>query len=71
MSDGDPVLQFYDAEGNQVREGSPRAVVQYLSDDPSRPDAKSTKEPAEDKAVRSAPADKSTKAPADLKASRT
>lgn len=68
MTDGEPVMQFYDEDGKRVSEGSPRAAVQYLSDDPARPDAKSTKAAAEDKAVKAAPADKSGKTPAQDKA---
>lgn len=58
-------LIFYDANGNEVEEGSVEAVVQYRSDDPTRPKPKqkAQDEPAETKAVKSAPEDKSTPAP--------
>jgi hypothetical protein len=37
MSD-EPVMKFYDAAGRPVSDEA-KAVVQYLSDDPNRPDA--------------------------------
>ncbi len=42
-------MHYYDADGKKVKEGDASATRQYLSDDPSRPDAK----PAEDQAVKS------------------
>ena len=68
MSDTEPVMQFYDVDGNRVDEGSPRAVVQYLSDDPARPDAKAITAAAEDKAIKAPAGDKATKAQAEAKA---
>lgn len=38
VSTDEPKMLFYDAEGQRTSEG--KAVVQYLSDDPNRPDAK-------------------------------
>jgi hypothetical protein len=35
----EPVMRYYDAAGKLVKEGDASSVVQYLSDDPNRPDA--------------------------------
>jgi imidazolonepropionase-like amidohydrolase len=37
VSNDEPKMLFYDGEGHRTSEG--KAVVQYLSDDPNRPDA--------------------------------
>ena len=59
VEDSEAVMQFYDKDGGRTKKGSGDAVVQYLSNDPNRPDAaKSVKAPPEDKAVKSPPADK-------------
>lgn len=46
----EPILVYYDANGNPVPEGDPRAVRQFLSDDENRPDAKAVKGPPATKA---------------------
>ena len=66
VDDDEAVMHFYDAHGKRVSETDPAARVQYLSNDPGRPDAKATK-PAEDKAVRSPAQDKAAKSPAEDK----
>lgn len=48
-------LLFFDKDGNEVPEDSDKAVVQYRSDDPARP------QPKESKAVTEPPADKAVK----------
>lgn len=64
MDDDNAKLLFYDADGNRVNENSPKAVRQFLSNDPNRPDAdgksKSKAKAAadEDKAVKSPDEDK-------------
>jgi hypothetical protein len=60
VDDDEAVMHFYDAQGRQVPEGDPAARVQYLSNDPGRPDAKAT-QPAQDKAVHSPAQDKAAK----------
>lgn len=68
VDDDEAVLQFYDANGKKVAAGAAQAVVQFLSNDPNRPDA--TAAPADDatvKAVKSAPEDKAVKSPAATK----
>jgi hypothetical protein len=66
VEDEEAVMQFYTADGKRTKEGATDAVVQYLSNDPNRPDAKK-KAPAEDKAAKSATEDKAVKAPAEDK----
>jgi hypothetical protein len=43
----EPTMRYYDADGKAVKEGDASAVVQYLSDDPNRPDSKGQGTPAE------------------------
>lgn len=69
----EPKMQFYDGEGHRTSE--PKAVVQYLSDDPNRPDAGKGEKavPASDetvKAVSAPPEDKAVKAPSGTKAAK-
>lgn len=47
--DEQPERYYVDADGVEVPEGDPRAVKQYMSDDPAAPKAK--KAPTEDKKV--------------------
>jgi hypothetical protein len=72
VADEEAVMQFYDGEGKKVKKGHAAAVVQYLSNDPNRPDAKQAEKatPAADetvKAVSAPPEDKAVKSPAETK----
>lgn len=62
-------LIYHDADGNEVPEGSPSAVVQYRSDDPARPKAaKATATAAPDESADSPLAGKAVAAPPENKA---
>ena len=69
VDDSEAVMQFYDAEGKKVKKGAATAVVQYLSNDPNRPDAKKAATAADKtvKAVSAPPEDKAVKSPAETK----
>lgn len=63
----EPKMLFYDAAGHRTSED--QAVVQYLSDDPNRPDAKKDEDKSVDaptsiKAVTAPPATTAAKKPA-------
>ena len=69
VDDSEAVMQFYDAEGKKVKEGSTAAVVQDLSNDPNRPDAKKAEKAADEtvKAISAPPENKAVKSPAETK----
>lgn len=52
----EPKLVYYDKDGHRVPEGSVESVVQYLDDDPARPDSPQKKAERKAQTLTAAPA---------------
>lgn len=59
VADEEATMEFFDDAGNQVSAGNDKAVVQYLSNDPNRPEPKRAKTGPDETKAKTGP-DKST-----------